>query len=83
MTTRIVIIQIFREIIFPVLGLLSILMQEPTVRCLTATANLCTITHIAVLAVSYFASFVKELKEFGLLKVFFRIFNFVKPYISL
>jgi len=39
--------------------LLSILMQEPTVRCLTATANLCTITHITVLAVSYFASFVK------------------------
>ena len=40
--------------------LLSILMQQPTVRGLTATANLCTISHITVLAVAYFSSFVKE-----------------------
>ena len=41
--------------------LLSILMQKPSVIGLTATANLCTISHITVLAVAYFSSFVKEL----------------------
>jgi len=61
--------------------LLSILMQEPTVKGLRATANLCTIAHITVLAVAYFLRLSKNLKEFGLLKVSFRIFNFVKPYL--
>ena len=42
--------------------LLSILMQKPTVVGLAATANLCTISHITVLAVAYFSSFVKELR---------------------
>jgi hypothetical protein len=42
--------------------LLSILMQKPSVTGLSATANLCTISHITVLAVAYFSSFVKELR---------------------
>ena len=42
--------------------LLSILMQKPSVIGLSATANLCTISHIIVLAVAYFSSFVKELR---------------------
>ncbi len=42
--------------------LLSILMQKPSVIGLAATANLCTISHITVLAVAYFSSFVKELR---------------------
>lgn len=42
--------------------LLSILMQKPSVTGLAATANLCTISHITVLAVAYFSSFVKELR---------------------
>jgi len=40
--------------------LLSILMQKPSFIGLSATANLCTISHITVLAVAYFSSFVKE-----------------------
>lgn len=44
------------------LPLLSILMQKPSVTGLSATANLCTISHITVLAVAYFSSFVKELR---------------------
>ena len=50
--------------------LLSILMQEPTVKRLAATANLCTIAHITVLAVAYFASFVKEPKRIRFVKSF-------------
>jgi len=61
--------------------LLSILMQKPSVVGLTATANLCTISHITVLAVAYFPHLSKNLIKFGLLKAFYRIFNFVKPYL--
>ena len=50
--------------------LLSILMQEPTVKGLAATANLCSIAHITVLAVAYFASFVKEPKRIRFVKSF-------------
>jgi len=50
--------------------LLSILMQEPTVKGLVATANLCTLAHITVLAVAYFASFVKEPKRIRFVKSF-------------
>ncbi len=50
--------------------LLSILMQEPTVKGLRSTANLCTIAHITVLAVAYFASFVKEPKRIRFVKSF-------------
>ena len=40
--------------------LLSILTQKPFVTSLSATSNLCNISHITVLAVAYFPSFVKE-----------------------
>jgi len=50
--------------------LLSILMQQPTVRGLSATANLCTISHITVLAVAYFSSFVKEPNKIRFIKSF-------------
>ena len=50
--------------------LLSILMQEPTVKGLRATANLCTIAHITVLAVAYFSSFVKEPNKIRFVKSF-------------
>ena len=50
--------------------LLSILMQKPSVIGLTATANLCTISHITVLAVAYFSSFVKEPDKIRLVKSF-------------
>jgi hypothetical protein len=50
--------------------LLSLLMQKPTVKGLRATANLCTIAHITVLAVAYFASFVKEPKRIRFVKSF-------------
>jgi len=51
--------------------LLSILMQKPSVIGLAATANLCTISHITVLAVAYFSSFfVKEPNKIRLVKSF-------------
>lgn len=50
--------------------LLSLLMQEPTVKGLTATANCCTIAHITVLAIALFASFVKEPKRIRFVKSF-------------
>jgi len=50
--------------------LLSLLMQEPTVKGLQATANFCTIAHITVLAVAYFASFVNEPKRIRFVKSF-------------
>jgi hypothetical protein len=50
--------------------LLSILMQKPSVTGLTATANLCTISHITVLAVAYFSSFVKEPNKIRFVKSF-------------
>ena len=50
--------------------LLSLLMQKPTVKGLRATANLCSIAHITVLAVAYFASFVKEPKRIRFVKSF-------------
>jgi len=46
------------------------LSPEPTVKGLVATANLCTITHITVLAVAYFAPFVKEPKRIRFVKSF-------------
>ena len=50
--------------------LLSLFMQKPTVKELRAIANLCTIAHITVLAVAYFASFVKEPKRIRFVKSF-------------
>ena len=50
--------------------LLSILMQRPSVVGITATANLCTISHITVLAVAYFSSFVKEPDKIRFVKSF-------------
>ncbi|MBA7510853.1 hypothetical protein ES705_02842 [subsurface metagenome] len=50
--------------------LLSILMQKPSVIGLAATANLCTISHITVLAVAYFPSFVKEPNKTRFVKSF-------------
>ena len=50
--------------------LLSILMQKPSVIGLAATANLCTISHITVLAVAYFSSFVKEPNKIRFVKSF-------------
>jgi len=50
--------------------LLSVSMQEPTVKGLKATGNLCTIAHITVLAVAYFASFVKEQSKIRFVKSF-------------
>jgi len=50
--------------------LLSILMQKPSVIVLSATANLCTISHITVLAVAYFSSFVKEPNKIRFVKSF-------------
>jgi len=50
--------------------LLSILMQKPSVVGLTATANLCTISHITVLAIAYFSSFVKEPNKIRFVKSF-------------
>lgn len=50
--------------------LLSVSMQEPTVKGLKATGNLCTIAHITVLAVAYFASFVKEQSKVRFVKSF-------------
>jgi hypothetical protein len=50
--------------------LLSILMQKPSVIGLSATANLCTISHITVLAVAYFSSFVKEPNKIRFVKSF-------------
>jgi hypothetical protein len=50
--------------------LLSILMQRPSVVGLAATANLCTISHITVLAVAYFSSFVKEPNKIRFVKSF-------------
>jgi len=46
-------------------------MQKPTVKGLRATANLYTIAHITVLAVAYFASFVKEPKKIRFVESFF------------
>jgi len=50
--------------------LLSILMQKPSVVGLAATANLCTIFHITVLAIAYFSSFVKEPNKIRFVKSF-------------
>jgi hypothetical protein len=50
--------------------LLSILMQKPSVAGITATANLCTISHITILAVAYFSSFVKEPNKIRFVKSF-------------
>ena len=50
--------------------LLSILMHKPPVIGITATANLCTISHITVLAVAYFSSFVKEPDKIRFVKSF-------------
>jgi hypothetical protein len=50
--------------------LLFLLMQEPTVKGLQATANFSTIAHITVLAVAYFASFVNEPKRIRFVKSF-------------
>jgi len=50
--------------------LLSILMQKPSVIGLASTANLCTISHITVLAVAYFSSFVKEPDKIRFVKSF-------------
>ena len=50
--------------------LLSILMQKPSVTGLAATVNLCTISHITVLAVAYFSSFVKEPNKIRFVKSF-------------
>ncbi|MCL4378045.1 MAG: DDE transposase [Actinobacteria bacterium] len=50
--------------------LLSILIQKPSVFGLAATANLCTISHITVLAVAYFSSFVKEPNKIRFVKSF-------------
>jgi len=50
--------------------LLSLLMQKPTIKGLRATANLCPIAHITVLAVAYFAYFVKKLKRIRFTKSF-------------
>tara|TARA_Y100000294_G_C8545979_1_gene333169 strand:- start:115 stop:1395 length:1281 start_codon:yes stop_codon:yes gene_type:complete len=50
--------------------LLSILMQKPSVIGLAATANLCTISHITVLAIAYFSSFVKEPDKIRFVKSF-------------
>ena len=50
--------------------LLSILMQKPSVIGLAATANLCTISHITVLAVAYFSSFIKEPDKIRFVKSF-------------
>ncbi len=50
--------------------LLSILMQKPSVVGLTATANMCTISHITVLAIAYFSSFVKEPNKIRFVKSF-------------
>jgi len=50
--------------------LLSLLMQRPTVKGLRATANCCTIAHITVLAVAYFAYFVKEPDKIRFVKSF-------------
>ena len=50
--------------------LLSVLMQEPTVKGLVSTANSCTIAHITVLAVAYFAIVVKERDKIRFVKSF-------------
>jgi hypothetical protein len=50
--------------------LLSILMQKPPVVGLATTANLCTISHITVLSVAYFSSFVKEPNKIRFVKSF-------------
>jgi len=50
--------------------LLSILMQKLSAIGLVATANFCTISHITVLAVVYFSSFVKEPNKIRFVKSF-------------
>jgi len=45
-------------------------MQKPTVKGLRATANLRTIAHITLLAVAYFASYVKESNKIRFVKSF-------------
>ena len=49
---------------------ISILMQKPSVIGLAATTNLCTISHITVLAIAYFSSFVKESDKIRFVKSF-------------
>jgi len=56
--------------------LLSVLMQEPTVKGLVSTANSCTIAHITVLAVAYFATVVKERDKIRFVKSFLQNFQF-------
>jgi len=50
--------------------LLSILIKNPSVISLATTANPCTISHIIVLAVAYFSSFVKEPNKIWFVKSF-------------
>lgn len=54
--------------------LLSVLMQEPSVKGLTSTANNCTLAHITVLAVAYFATVVKEQDKIRFVKSFLQNF---------
>ena len=50
--------------------LLALAMQEPTVTGLKATANLCTIAHLTVLTVAYFAVAVKKPNKIRFVKSF-------------
>jgi len=54
--------------------LLSVLMQQPTVKGLVSTANSCTIAHITVLAVAHFAITVKERDKIRFVKSFIQNF---------
>jgi len=54
--------------------LLSVLMQEPSVKGLTSTANSCTLAHITVLAVAYFAKAMKEQDKIRFVKSFLQNF---------
>ena len=54
--------------------LLSVLMQEPTVKGLASTANSYTIAHITVLAVAHFATVVKERDKIRFVKSFLQNF---------
>jgi len=54
--------------------LLSVLMQEPAVKGLASTANSCTIAHITVLAVAYFATVMKERDKIRFVKSFLQNF---------
>ena len=49
-------------------------MKRPTIKGLRATANCCTVAHITVLAVAYFAYFVKEPDKISFIKSFLASF---------